>query len=150
MFSFYVDPARIDPAEMFPAEVVRYVDFVKQSRPAAPGGETLLPGEKEARTREERLAQGVPLPEETWNLILDTARSVGADAGVESSPAPSPGIAEPGALCQELRLCCLRQAAGDSHHPVRSRPPLLGQEGRFVFLPASQGGVATRNPPMWC
>jgi uncharacterized oxidoreductase len=79
MFSFYVDPARIDPAQMFPAEVVRYVDFVKQSKPAAPGGETLLPGEKEARTRIERLAQGVPLPEETWNLILDTARSVGLD-----------------------------------------------------------------------
>ena len=60
--------------------MVRYVDFVKQSKPAEPGGETLLPGEKEARTRTERLAQGVPLPEETWNLILDTARSVGLDA----------------------------------------------------------------------
>jgi uncharacterized oxidoreductase len=80
MFSFYVDPARVDPGEMFPAEVVRYVDFVKQSKPAASGGETLLPGEKEARTRAERLAQGIQLPEETWSLILDTARSVGLDA----------------------------------------------------------------------
>jgi len=81
MFSFYVDPARVDPGAMFPAEVVRYVDFVKQSRPAAPGGETLLPGEKESRTRAERLAQGVPLPEETWSLIVDTARSLGLDTG---------------------------------------------------------------------
>ena len=64
---------------MFPAEVVRYVDFVKDSKPAAAGGETLLPGEKEARTRDQRLAEGVPLPEETWSLILETARSVGLD-----------------------------------------------------------------------
>ncbi len=79
MFSFYIDPGRLDPAEMFPAEVVRYVDFVKHSKPSASGGETLLPGEKEARTREQRLSQGVPLPEETWSLILATARSVGLD-----------------------------------------------------------------------
>jgi hydroxycarboxylate dehydrogenase B len=86
MFSIYVDPVRLDPAAMFPAEVVRYVDFVKQSKPAAPGGETLLPGEKERRTRTERLSQGVPLPEETWSLILDTARSVGVDtAKVQSA-----------------------------------------------------------------
>jgi uncharacterized oxidoreductase len=79
MFSFYVDPARVDAGGMFPAEVVRYVDFVKHSKPSASGAETLLPGEKEARTRTERLAQGVPLPEETWSLLLDTARSVGLD-----------------------------------------------------------------------
>jgi uncharacterized oxidoreductase len=79
MFSFYVDPVRIDPAEMFPAEVVRYVDFVKDSKPATAGDETLLPGEKEARTRDQRLSEGVPLPEETWSLILETARSLGLD-----------------------------------------------------------------------
>jgi hydroxycarboxylate dehydrogenase B len=58
---------------------VRYVDFVKQGKPVAPGNELLLPGEKEAHTRAERLAQGVPLPDETWNLILETARLAGLD-----------------------------------------------------------------------
>jgi hydroxycarboxylate dehydrogenase B len=81
MFSFYVDPVRVDPGEMFPAEAVRYVDFVKSGKPAAAGGETLLPGEPEARTRAQRLQQGVPVPDETWNLILETARSVGVDTG---------------------------------------------------------------------
>jgi uncharacterized oxidoreductase len=79
MFSFYVDPVRVDPGEMFPAEAVRYVDYVKNSKPAGAGGETLLPGEPEARTRAQRLQQGVPVPDETWNLILATARSVGVD-----------------------------------------------------------------------
>jgi uncharacterized oxidoreductase len=79
MFSFYVDPVRVDPGGMFPPEVLRYVDFVKDSRPASPGAETLLPGEQEARTRAQRTADGIPLPEETWSLILETARSVGLD-----------------------------------------------------------------------
>jgi uncharacterized oxidoreductase len=64
---------------MFPAEAARYVDYVKNSKPAAAGSETLLPGEPEARSRAQRLQQGVPLPDETWNLILETARSVGVD-----------------------------------------------------------------------
>lgn len=79
MFSIYIDPVRIDPGEMFPQEVVRYVEFVKASKPASPGGETLLPGEPEARMRAQRLGEGVPLPDETWSLILETARSVGLD-----------------------------------------------------------------------
>jgi len=79
MFSFYVDPKRIDPGEMFPAEVQRYIGFVKQGKPAKPGGEVLLPGEKEERTRAQRLAHGVPLAEETWRLLLDVARGAGVD-----------------------------------------------------------------------
>jgi hydroxycarboxylate dehydrogenase B len=77
MFSIYVDPARIDPEGLFPAEAARYVDFVKAAQPAAPATESLLPGEPEARTRAERLASGVPLPEEIWQSIVQTARSLG-------------------------------------------------------------------------
>jgi uncharacterized oxidoreductase len=76
MFSFYVDPARIDPEEMFPKEVQRYVGFVKEGRSATPGGEILLPGEPEQRTRAQRLTQGVPLAEETWTSLLDAARAL--------------------------------------------------------------------------
>jgi uncharacterized oxidoreductase len=79
MFSIYIDPVRVDPAGTFPPEVVRYVEFVKGSKPASPGGETLLPGEPEARMRAQRLAEGVPLPDETWRLIAETARSIGLD-----------------------------------------------------------------------
>jgi uncharacterized oxidoreductase len=79
MFSIYIDPARVDPAGMFPQEAARYVEFVKASKPASSGGETLLPGEPEARMRAQRLAEGVPLPDETWSLIVETARSTGLD-----------------------------------------------------------------------
>jgi len=79
MLSFYVDPKAVDPAGFFPADVARYVDFVKSSRPAVPGGEILVPGEPEERMRAQRLANGVPLPDDTWAAIVETARSVGLD-----------------------------------------------------------------------
>ena len=79
MLSFYLDPKVFDPAGFFPADIAKYVDFVKSSRPASAGGEVLVPGEAEARMRKTRLAEGVPLPDDTWAAIVETARSVGLD-----------------------------------------------------------------------
>jgi uncharacterized oxidoreductase len=79
MLSFYIDPKVIDPSGFFPQDAARYVDFVKSSRPSTPGGEILVPGEQESRTRIKRLADGVPLPDDTWAAIVETARSVGLD-----------------------------------------------------------------------
>jgi uncharacterized oxidoreductase len=80
MFSFYVDPAVVDPQAFFPGDVARYVDYVKSSRPTEPGGEVLLPGEPEARRRAERLSTGIPLPDDTWSSIVTAAREVGLGA----------------------------------------------------------------------
>ncbi len=79
MLSFYLDPKVFDPAGFFPKDIAKYVGFVKSSRPSAPGGEILVPGEPEARMRKKRLAEGVPLPDDTWAAIVETARSVGLD-----------------------------------------------------------------------
>jgi len=79
MLSFYVDPTVFDPVGFFPADIAKYVDFVKSTQPAQPGGEVLVPGEPEARMRTRRLAEGVPLPDDTWAAIVETARSVGLD-----------------------------------------------------------------------
>jgi uncharacterized oxidoreductase len=77
MFSLYVDPARIDPEHIFPPEAVRYVDHVKSTKPSESGGEVLVPGEPEEQSRAKRLAEGIPLPDDTWTSITATARSVG-------------------------------------------------------------------------
>src|SRR5258707_9837846 len=79
MLSFYVDPRVLAPVGFFGADMAKYVDFVKSSRPATPAGEVLVPGEQETRTRIKRLAEGVPLPDDTWAAIVETARSVGLD-----------------------------------------------------------------------
>jgi uncharacterized oxidoreductase len=80
MLSFYIDPARIDPDGFFPEDVTRYVAYVKSARPATPGGEVLVPGEPEERTRAKRLKEGVPLPEDTWKAIAAAAEKIGIDA----------------------------------------------------------------------
>src|SRR6516165_5819957 len=79
MLSFYLDPKVFDPAGFFPKDIARYAAFVKSSRPSSADGEILLPGEPEARMRHKRLAEGVPLPDDTWAAIVETARSVGLD-----------------------------------------------------------------------
>ena len=68
-----------DAEGFFPTDIAKYVSFVKSSRPATPGVEILVPGEQEVRTRAQRLADGVPLPDDTWAAIVETARSVGLD-----------------------------------------------------------------------
>lgn len=77
MLSIYIDPARLAVEDYFPADVMRYVAFVKSSRPATPGKPVLVPGEPELATRADRTARGVPLADDTWAAITATARRLG-------------------------------------------------------------------------
>jgi uncharacterized oxidoreductase len=77
MFSIYIDPKVIDPANFFDGEVARYLAFFRSTKPAAGVDAVLVPGDPEAATRAERTAHGVPLPDETWSAIVQTAREVG-------------------------------------------------------------------------
>jgi hydroxycarboxylate dehydrogenase B len=77
MFAIYLDPKRVDIDQFFDGEITRYVDYFKASKPAAGEGGVLIPGEPEARMRAERMANGVPLPDDTWAAITATARDVG-------------------------------------------------------------------------
>ena len=79
MFSIYLDPAHFGAAD-FAAKAAEYARYVKASRPAQAGVEVLVPGEKEAHTRAERLAHGVPLQVDTWGAIVNTAKSLGLSA----------------------------------------------------------------------
>ncbi len=75
MLSIYIDPKALGLAEAMTAEASRYLDWVKSSLPASPGGEVLLPGEPERRKRAIRLREGIPLPDDGWDSIRDTARA---------------------------------------------------------------------------
>ncbi len=79
MFSVFIDPRVVDPSNFFDPEVARYTEAVKSSRPAAPGSDVLVPGEPEIRTRAQRTADGVPLPDDTWASIVGAARTAGLD-----------------------------------------------------------------------
>jgi uncharacterized oxidoreductase len=79
MLSIYIDPAVVDPDHLFPADVSRYIAYFKSAKPAVAGGEVLTPGEPEERMRRQRLAEGVPLPDDTWASIVNAAREAGVD-----------------------------------------------------------------------
>lgn len=79
MFSVYVDPARADPEQFFPAEVTRFLHFVKSAGPANADAPVLVPGEPELRTRKLRLESGIPLPHDTLAALNAAAKSVGLD-----------------------------------------------------------------------
>jgi len=76
MFSLYLDPTHFGATD-FAARAAEYARYVKASRPEIAGGEVLVPGETEARTRAERLAHGVPLQRDTWEALLAVGTSLG-------------------------------------------------------------------------
>jgi len=81
MLSIYLDPGHFGSRD-FVRTARDYADYVKSSRPAAVGGEVLVPGEPEARTRAERTKNGVPLQPDTWAALVEAGRSVGVAAPV--------------------------------------------------------------------
>jgi uncharacterized oxidoreductase len=76
MLSIYLDPESFGAAS-FARTTQEYAEYLKASRPATPGGEVLVAGEPEARTRAARLKGGIPLQADTWAAILETARGLG-------------------------------------------------------------------------
>ena len=86
MLSIFIDPARIDASDFFPEEIARYLAFVKSAKPVVAGEEVLVPGEPEERARQERMATGVPLPEDAWEAIIGAAREIGvSEATIEAA-----------------------------------------------------------------
>ncbi len=78
MFSLYLSPEAFGHSDnSFVSEVRSYVEFLKSSRPTAPGGSVLIPGEKEQQVMDERLKSGLPLAREAWIDIVATARDSG-------------------------------------------------------------------------
>jgi uncharacterized oxidoreductase len=80
MFLTVVDIQRFLPLEQFHAHVAALLENVR-SAPLAPGfQEILIPGEPERREEERRRRDGIPLDDESWRQLLDTAAGVGVPA----------------------------------------------------------------------
>lgn len=82
MFALLIDPERIPNDIGFGQEVERFIAFVKQSRKATPESEILMPGEIEARTKRQRLAEGIELDDITWKSLCDCAQSLGVAVSI--------------------------------------------------------------------
>jgi hydroxycarboxylate dehydrogenase B len=77
MFAVYVDPKVVDTSNFFDGEISRYVDFIRATKPVAGVDAVLIPGDPERKMRADRTKNGVPLPDDTWAAIVNTAREVG-------------------------------------------------------------------------
>ena len=88
MLSIFIDPKRIDASDFFPDEITRYVDFVKSAKPVEQGQEVLVPGETEEMARSERMANGVPLSQDTWAAIIGAARDIGVPQAAIDAASP--------------------------------------------------------------
>ena len=68
------------PLDEFKVEVKRFIDHVKSARPAPGFDEVLVPGELEHRTKVQRLKDGVPVEDATWERISEVANRLGVSA----------------------------------------------------------------------
>ena len=76
MLSIYLDPGHFGAAGF--AQTARdFAEYVRATKPAAVGGEVLVPGDAEARTRAARTRDGVPLQAFTWGAIRATGDGLG-------------------------------------------------------------------------
>ena len=80
MLTILIDPQRIGHAEAFTQEAMAFVDWVKASPAIENTQGVKVAGEPERDTRQQRMANGVPVDENTWQEILRTAEHFGLDA----------------------------------------------------------------------
>lgn len=79
MLSVVIDPATTSDRGFLEAEARAFLDYVKASPPRDPGGEVLVPGEPEQRSRRKRMTEGIPLSDGDWRAIGNAVRSLGVD-----------------------------------------------------------------------
>jgi uncharacterized oxidoreductase len=76
MLSLVFDAEAFCGAQAFREEIARLAAWVRASPPATPGGEILLPGDLERRTRARLERDGVPLDAVTRRQLGDSARAL--------------------------------------------------------------------------
>jgi uncharacterized oxidoreductase len=85
MLSIVIDPDAFGGREAFEAEAEAMLDYIRSTAPAEGVDRVRLPGDPERESRERRLAEGIPIDDNTWAQIREAATSVGL--GEDAFPA---------------------------------------------------------------
>lgn len=84
LLAIFMDLEAFGHGGSFAEEVRSYIDYFKSSKPDTEGGRVLIPGEPERLKRADRLANGIPIADNAWEILLSTATQVGiSDADIE-------------------------------------------------------------------
>jgi uncharacterized oxidoreductase len=76
MLLIVIDPARLAEPGWLDDEIRAMTDYVTTSPPRNPGEPVLIPGDPERLMRAKRIAEGVPIDDETWREFAVAARTV--------------------------------------------------------------------------
>ncbi|HEX2517446.1 MAG TPA: Ldh family oxidoreductase, partial [Chloroflexota bacterium] len=79
VFVLAVDPRAFSDGEVYGQTIDAMTGAVTAVAPAPGVSDVMLPGGPEVRSRAERRAQGVPIPEDTWTALVETAARLGVD-----------------------------------------------------------------------
>ena len=77
-FFMALNPAAFRPQQDFEADVGTVVETLRGTRPSTPGQPVLIPGDPEWASKEERLANGIPIPAPLVARIGEIAAAAGA------------------------------------------------------------------------
>jgi uncharacterized oxidoreductase len=76
MLTIVIDPSRLVDREWLAQEIAAMTSYITASPPARPDEPVLIPGDPERRTHAERMANGVPVDDETWRELTAAARAI--------------------------------------------------------------------------
>jgi uncharacterized oxidoreductase len=76
MLLVVIDPARLAEPGWINDEIRAMTEYVTASPPRNPAEPVLIPGDPERLTRAKRIAEGVPIDDETWREFAVAARGV--------------------------------------------------------------------------
>src|SRR6202048_3536985 len=76
MLTIVIDPSRLVDREWLAQEIAAMTSYIPASPPARPDEPVLIPGDPERRTRAERIANGIPIDDETWRELVAAARGI--------------------------------------------------------------------------
>ena len=71
-----IDPERLVDRAWLRDEIAAMAAYITASPPSRPDEPVLIPGDPERRTRAERIANGVPIDDETWRELATAARAI--------------------------------------------------------------------------
>jgi uncharacterized oxidoreductase len=81
MLAILIDPGAFGQRAAFDAEVQEFTAWVKASPPAPGVEEVMVPGDPERKSKVERLANGIPIDDTTFEDLLAAGEAVGLDRG---------------------------------------------------------------------
>ena len=79
MLSIYLSVESFDQGNTFAEEVRRYIDYVRDANSAS-AEDIMIPGDPERKSMAERTENGIPLSEDAWSSIRNTALTSGIPA----------------------------------------------------------------------